>query len=263
MLVSTSATGMTGTRETARGRVLPGLVAVAVLAAGWQMAFLVSEGNAVLLPSLVDIANSLYRLVVVRSVMPDVAFTLVGMLVGLSIATVLGLLLGLAVGSWRPLYNAVSPLIDFGRSVPVTMLYPLFVLTLGVGQASKIGMVAVAALWIIALNAAYGAQLVSPTKLAMARLYGATPGQIFTTVRVPGALIQTVIGLRVALSYAFVVEILAEMFMGGEFGLGQRVTEAYTTYRIADLYGLVVISGLIGLLLNRAFVLLERRFVTS
>lgn len=235
--------------------------AMAVLAAIWQAAFWVSGGKVILLPSVADIGSSAMSLGHTSRIFADIAFTLRQTLIGLSLAVVGGVSLGLAIGSWRPLFAALAPVIDFGRSIPITTLYPVFVLGLGVGAASKVGMVAVASAWIIALNAAYGAQLASPTRLETARLYGASALQVFWLIRVPSAVVQTMIGLRVALSYAFVVEILAEMFMGSDLGLGQRVTEAYTTYRIADLYAVVLVSGAIGLVLNRLFLTLERKLV--
>ena len=55
--------------------------------------------------------------------------------------------------------------------------------------------------------------------------------------------------------------ILTEMFMGSAAGLGQRVTEAYTTFKLDELYAIVLITGTIGLFLNRLFVVAEKRII--
>jgi NitT/TauT family transport system permease protein len=69
------------------------------------------------------------------------------------------------------------------------------------------------------------------------------------------------IGLRIGLSYALIVAVVCEMFMGSERGLGQRIIETYTTYAIPEMYAMILITGVLGYCLNRGFVRLERKVV--
>ena len=64
-----------------------------------------------------------------------------------------------------------------------------------------------------------------------------------------------------SISFALIVEILCEMFMGSQKGIGQRITESYANYTIEQLYAAILIAGFFGFLLNRLFVVLERRVV--
>jgi NitT/TauT family transport system permease protein len=169
------------------------------------------------------------------------------------------MILGLLLGATQLGYDLSSGMLDFCRSIPVTAMYPVFVLLFGIGHISKAAMVCAACLWVVTLNTAYGAIQANPTRRKMAALCGATPSQVFRLIVFYEALPQTLIGLRVALSYALIVEILAEMFMGSETGLGQRIVEAYTTYSMPQLWALIAVTGGVGLLLNRAFIWCERQ----
>lgn len=236
------------------------LVGWGTLLVAWQLASLTGAVNPALLPSLGQTAKAAWGLVATGSIMPDLAATLTVVAAGFSVAAIAGTALGIAMGSNRVFYDASITIVDFFRSVPVTALYPVFVFTVGIDRISKISMVAVACLWVTALNSAYGVLHAKPLRAQMSYLYGATPSQIFV-VRLYDAAPQIAVGLRVALSYAMIVTVLCEMFMGARYGLGQRLTEAYTTYAMPDMYALVGFTGIVGFALNKLFLKLEQRVV--
>ena len=95
----------------------------------------------------------------------------------------------------------------------------------------------------------------------MAHLYGCSGFKLVRWITFYEALPQTLIGLRVALSLALIVAVLGEMFMGCEHGLGQMLTDAYTTFAMERLYALVLLTGLLGFVMNRIFVRLEKVLV--
>lgn len=232
-----------------------------IIIALWQGLYLLNLLETSLLPSPFIVFKTFYSLLSTGIIIPDIVFTLSRMFSGYSLAAIIGIVVGLLIGLYRPLYDAIVGVIDFFRSIPVTTLYPVFVLSLGIGHTSKIAMVFWASFFIIVLNSAYGVLQSPKLRAQMASLYGANKIQIFKWIVFYDALPQTMIGLRVALSYALIVEILCEMFMGSEFGIGQKVTEAWTTYAIDKLYALIILAGFLGLIFNRIFVFIERRIV--
>ncbi len=242
-------------------RAILGLALPVLLVALWQIAAVSGLASSALLPSVDKVARAAWRLIATGSIFPDFGMTVLRMSAGLGAACIVGVALGLAMGASRSIYFATVPTLDFFRSVPVTTLYPIFVLGLGVSHLSKIGMVFVASVFVIALHSAYGVSQANKVRAQMADLYGASPAQKFCWVIFYDALPQTMIGLRIALSYALIVEILCEMFMGSQLGLGQRVIEAFTTYSIDQLLAIVILTGGFGFCLNRLFVLVERRVV--
>lgn len=235
---------------------------ILVLPAGllllWQSAHWLNAVDGSLLPTPSETFREVWSLFASGSILPDLGTTAARMFAGFLLAVIVGVLMGLVVGAFPALYQMSLPLIDFVRSTPVTILYPVIVLLLGISHSAKIAMVFLGCVFVIALNTAYGVMQASETRKQMARTYGASWFQIFRWVLFFDSLPQTMVGLRVALSYALVVEVLCEMFMGSKYGLGQRVTEAYTTYAVAQMYGLVLIVGAFGFALNRCFVRIER-----
>ena len=242
-------------------RALFSILGAAILVIMWALVSWTGLVSPILLPGPSVVLSSAYELLASGDLTADLRFTLVQVLTAFGMAALGGTALGLAMGSFRPVYRATIPLLDFFRSVPVTSLYPVFVLTLGIGALSKLAMAFVAAIWVVALNTAYGVRHCSPVRTQMATMYGASRRQVFLLVRFFETLPQTAVGLRVALSYVLVVEILAEMFMGSALGLGQRLTDAYTKYRIAELYAVILIIGLLGFGANRLFQLVEQRII--
>jgi NitT/TauT family transport system permease protein len=223
---------------------------IGVYQAGWL--------NKTLLPGFFETITHLWKLVSTGDIWPDFKETLGRMFIGYGLAAIVGIASGLLLGYSARLYTAFEVPLDFFRSLPVTTLYPLFVLLFGIGSKSKIAMVAVACVFVVTLNTAYGVLHRKPLRAQVAELYGATPWQLFREVIFWEALPQILIGLRVALSYALIVAIVCEMFMGTQRGLGQRVFEAYNTYAIVELYAIILLVGLTGYGLNKLFAGIER-----
>lgn len=223
------------------------------------MAFSFELLNRTLLPSPLSAIGRFFDIIVSGNILPDLSITLQRMAAGYVLASAIGIPLGLLMGYFLTVFRLFQIPLDFFRSLPVTTLYPLFVLMFGIGHASKIAMVFVASVFVIVLNSAYGVMQSSKIRRQMSQLFGASSFQVFRLVVFYDALPQTLIGLRVAVSYSLIVEIVCEMFMGTQRGIGQRVFEAYNTYSISELYALALLVGLLGYGLNQIFVISEKR----
>ncbi len=237
------------------------LVGPAVVIVVWQAAHTLGVFDPSLLPAPWTTLVAFIHQFSSGAIFPHLLATILRTAAGYALASLVGIAAGLLMGASRPVYESTVAVVDFFRSIPVTSLYPVFVLTLGVSHTSKIGMVFFASLFIVALQSAYGVQLANRTRRQMAQLYGASRWQVFRLVVFPEALPQTMIGLRIALSYSLIVAVVSEMFMGSESGLGQRIIETYTTYAIPDMYAVILITGVLGFGLNRAFEGIEGRVV--
>lgn len=227
----------------------------------WQAVYSFGLLDSSLFASPIDTFSTFFRIITSGNIFPDLRDTIIRMFIGFGLATVIGVFLGLIIGLIKPLYDSTEGIIDFFRSIPVTTLYPVFVLLFGIDHLSKIAMVFWSCIFVIILNTSYGVIQSAKTRRKVAKLYGASSAQIFKWITFYDALPQILIGLRIAISFALILEILCEMFMGSEFGLGQRVTEAFTTYAIAELYALIIISGILGYTFNRFFIYLEKKLV--
>jgi NitT/TauT family transport system permease protein len=83
--------------------------------------------------------------------------------------------------------------------------------------------------------------------------------QILHKVIFPMALPYIFVGLRNGLSLALVATIVVEMTMPGSNGLGYATLNAYHIFRIPEMYAYIIITGLVGWILNAVFLIVERR----
>ena len=92
-------------------------------------------------------------------------------------------------------------------------------------------------------------------------VYGATKIQSFKWITFYEALPQILVGMRIAISYALLAEIMCEMFMGSNFGIGQKIYESNVKLSTPELFALVAVTSVLGILINRMFVFLERKMI--
>lgn len=223
--------------------------------------YLVSHARLVeplLLPHPGVVFRRMGYLITSGNINPDLAATLQRWLAGYGLGCLAGIPTGLVIGAsaWR--FRAVFSLVDFFRSIPVTALFPLFLLLFGIGESSKIAMAFVGTVVVVLLNSAYGVLQATKTRVRAARVFGASGWQVFRHVLFFEALPQTVIGMRTAISLALIATVLSEMFIGTRHGLGQRVFDAYTVNLTDELYAVVLFTGALGYVTNFVFGKFER-----
>ena len=191
----------------------------------------------------------------------DLFATVLRSLAGFLLATVVGVPLGLLIGRRPSVAQALQPTIDFFRSVPATALFPMFLFVFGIGDVAKVAVAVYGCALIVLVNASYGAIQVRETRVRAARIMGANDQSIFWKIVVPEALPSIFAGLRIALSLAFVLVVVTEMFIGTTVGLGYEIINSQQLYRIPEMYAAIVLAGVVGYLGNRALIAIERRLL--
>ncbi len=177
------------------------------------------------------------------------------------IAGVIGVPLGVLLGSNEKAYRSVEFLIDFFRSTPSSALIPLFLMIFGVTDMNKIAIAAFAAVLVILFNSAYGVINARKQRVMAARVMGASRWRIFKDVLIWESLQPTFVGLRSGVSMALVIVIVAEMFIGSDSGLGNRIINAQQVLNVRDMYAAILAAGALGYVLNILFLVLEKRVV--
>ena len=191
----------------------------------------------------------------------DIQGTTTRTLTAFIVAATLGIPAGIVLGANQIIYRSVEFLVDFFRSTPATAMFPLFLLIFGIGETSKIAVAAFAAWLVILFNVAYGVMNARQTRILAARVMGASNGQIFRQVLFFESLPQTFVGLRVGVSMALVVIIVAEMFIGSSSGMGRRIIDSQQVFDLRQMYASILVTGVLGYSLNLMFIGIERRFV--
>jgi len=183
------------------------------------------------------------------------------MVLGFGLGAAIGIPIGLLMGRSDKVYRSLEFLVDFFRSIPVTALFPLFLVIFGIGDLAKCSIVAWSTGLIILVNTVYGVKSAKKTRIMVAQTMGASNLETFTKVIFFEGVPHIVAGLRTSLSMALIVVIVTEMFMGTESGIGRRIFDASVTYRTPEMYSAIICAGLLGFLLNKIFVFAETKLI--
>lgn len=213
------------------------------------------------LPSPIETFSRIAEFFLSGEIYTDIFATLTQFASGYFLAMIFGVPIGLLIGYFPRGYAATEVLLDFFRSIPVTALFPLFILFFGISTTTITAMVTAACFFVIVLNSAYGVVYVNKTYLTVIKTLGANWYQTFREVIFYEALPFLFVGLRVSVSFGLIVVVVSEMFIGRRYGLGARVYKAHETYLITDVYALTIIIGLIGYILNKLLLLLEKHLI--
>ena len=247
-------------RKPGWGKALP-FVGPVVLFIIWDLAVRLGFIKPILLPPPVDALGALLSGLAGGPLMTDFAVTVWRTVQAFLIAAVIGVPLGVLLGSNERLYRSVEFLIDFFRSTPSSALIPLFLLIFGVSDVNKVAIAAFGAFLIVIFNSAYGVINARKQRVMAARVMGASRWRVFKDVLIWESLQPSFVGLRSAVSMALVIVIVAEMFIGSDAGLGNRIINAQQVLNVKSMYAAILAAGALGYALNILFLVAERRIV--
>ncbi len=184
--------------------------------------------------------------------------TLTGWALGLAIAVTAGVLAGVVISVVPYLREATASTIEFLRPIPSVALIPLAVLLYGTELRSVLLLVVYASFWQVLLQTLYGVRDVDPVAEETARSYGLGTWARVRHVLWPTALPYVMTGVRLAAAVALILAVTAELVIGAP-GLGARIAVAQTSQAVPEMYALVVVTGVLGLLINVGARTVERR----
>lgn len=191
----------------------------------------------------------------------DAFYTLQRVVLSVVVATFLAVPVALIISLRKFLFTASEFIIDFFRSIPSAALFPLFLVMFGINDTARTGTAIFICFWIILLNLLSGIFHTSKIRKESLEVIGATKVQIFKHVLFWESLAPLIAGVRLALTTSLVIIILAEMLVSPKFGLGAKIFLMQQTYKIPEMYALILITGCIGYLLNKCIVTFERKVV--
>jgi ABC-type nitrate/sulfonate/bicarbonate transport system permease component len=208
-------------------------------------------------PPISKIFGALVDQLGTRSLWAAVLHTLQGWFWGLLVAVVIAIPLGILLGSNDLLFHALRPVVEFLRPVPSVALIPLAILQFGVGLDSKIFLAAFAAVWPLLIQTMYGVRDVKPMQLETARSYQIRRRDVLGRVILPSIVPYVATGVRLASAVSLILTVTAELVIGVP-GLGESINVAQSSAAIDNMYALIIVTGLLGWVLNGIFVRLER-----
>lgn len=243
------------------GRSVRASGAILLFLAVWEFGptYLAAGSTRVFLPPLHEVLQALGALISSGQLQNHLAASLTRSASGFGIAVITAVSLGLLVAWYRSLNQFLTPLLEVFRNTAALALLPVFTLLLGIGETSKISIVAYAAFFPVLLNTIAGVRTVDPLLIRAARSLGLSNLQLFRKVILPSAVPTIFTGIRMAGTSSILVLIAAEM-VGAKAGLGYLIVNAQMSFLIPDMYAGILTVSLLGLLVNYLLVATERHF---
>jgi len=209
-------------------------------------------------PPLTDILSTFADTWLFERVGSDVVPSLERLGAGYAIACVVGVIVGMALGLSPTLRRAADPIVQFLRAIPPPALLPFGILVLGVGASMKIFIIAFVCVWPVLLNAVDGVAGVEPMLRETSRGYRIDRRDTVLPVMLPAAAPQIFAGMRTSLSLALILMVISEM-VASTNGIGYFVLQSQRSFAIEEMWSGIILLGILGYVLNGAFVLVERR----
>jgi NitT/TauT family transport system permease protein len=237
--------GLERQRQRHRRVVLAGRVALPVVVLlAWQTAADRGTVDPFFVSKPTEVFGFLRTALTEASTWENLWVTLQETLIGLGLAAVFGVLVALLFTRAPILHEIARPYLTGLNSLPRIALAPLFTLWLGLGQASKVALV-VSICFFIVLGSTMGAIAnVDPDLVRLARVLGFSPTRIYTKVLLRWAAPGIFAGLQLALVYAFVGAVGAEM-IASRAGMGQQIQYFSGTFDTAGVLGTILLLAIV------------------
>jgi ABC-type nitrate/sulfonate/bicarbonate transport system permease component len=251
---------MAGRRPMLSRRRLLNAGSVAALLLGWHLVTAAGLVHPFLLPSPHDVLAEAWDLSRSGVIFRFAGISLLRVFEGFLIGAALAIPLGMLIGRVQTIHHLCDPILEMARPVPALALIPLAIAWFGIGELSKVFLIAYAAFFPILINVITGFHSVDPIHLRAARSLRASEIQIFRDVVLMSAFPHVVAGLRIGMGMAFLVLVAAEL-IASNAGLGYLIQEARLNFHTPRIFVGIIAIGLLGYALSKTLLELERRIV--
>jgi len=233
-------------RAANKERALTILSPLAVVAL-WQFASDMGWTNQRYVPSPLAIAQAGWDLALSGRLAIDIGASLRRLVIGFVLGAVPGILLGMIMGLNRWVRAAIDPLVAALYPIPKIAILPLLMLAFGLGDASKVAVVAMSVLFLTIINTTTGVVQLDRIYFEVARNYGTPWYKLFTRVILPGALPVIFAGLRISLGVSLVVLVGSE-FVTSDAGIGYLIWVSWQTLVVENMFVGIIVITVLGVL---------------
>lgn len=233
------------------------LLALAIFVA-WQAYVEIFKISPLILPTPLQVAHGIIRLMADPRTLIHVWVTLYETLIGFAIAVLIGVGLGVMLGKVRWLERTLNPFIVALQVMPKVALVPIFIVWCGFGPVSKIVMAAVLAFFPIMTNTILGIKSVDRGHRDVMISLNASKFATFLEMELPSTLPYVLTGAEVGIVLAIIGAIVGE-YLGGNRGLGYLAVATLNAFDVQAMFAVIFVLTILGFLLYLAVAALRRR----
>lgn len=186
------------------------------------------------------------------------AITLQETMLGLLFGIVAGISAGFLLGPQQVLGKILDPFIIALYSIPKVALAPLFIVWFGIGLQMKVIMAAVTVFFLVFFNTLAGVRNVDLDLVDAVYLMGGGRRDIMFKVIIPSATGWVLTGLRIAIPYALIGAIIAELVASNR-GIGYLIDSSAAQFNTAGVFAALVVLTIIAAILNAIVDVIDRK----
>lgn len=227
------------------GKIGLSLLLPVLLLLSWEAGSRLQLFDSHLLPAPTVVLITLWSMAADGSLWQHTGATLYRMFWGFIWGTLIAVILGSITGMSKKVELMVDPLIQAFRSIPSLAWVPLFILWLGIGEVSKVTLIAVGVFFPVYLNVTGGIQSVDRKLIEVGKAYGLSTFQLIRRIVLPASLPSFFTGLRSGLGLGWMFVVAAEL-MGASQGLGFLLVLGQNTVRPEVILASILLFAVLG-----------------
>jgi NitT/TauT family transport system permease protein len=176
----------------------------------------------------------------------DILFSLKRLAIGVIISVPSAIALGLFMGLNKRMDRFLTPLISLTYPIPKLSILPLLMILLGIGDISKIAIIAIGIFYLVLLNVISGIRGLPAVYFYMIKVYRIPFSKKVRSIILKGILPDILHGCKVGIGYGLIMVVASE-FIAAKNGIGFFMWNAWDQFRIKDVYVGLVVFSLMGL----------------
>ena len=238
--------------------VLLGSLLPIILIIAWELLSRAEVFPSYQLPAPTVILETIAGLAADGSLWGHVGITVYRVFIGFLIGTAVAVLLGSIVGFYKKAEQLFDPMIQAFRSIPSLAWVPLFILWMGIGEPSKVTMIAVGVFFPVYLNVVSGINGVDRKLIEVGKMYGLNTFELIRRVILPASLPSFLTGIRSGLGLGWMFVVAAEL-MGASSGLGYLLVLGQNTLSPETILASIILFAIVGKLSDWLLKIVEQK----
>jgi NitT/TauT family transport system permease protein len=198
-------------------------------------------------PTPSTVVGVLYGLIKSGEIFEHLSISLQRITIGFFLGAIPGIILGMLMGWSKGVRAFMNPLVSALYPIPKVALLPLILIIFGIGEMSKIVVIAIACFFMVLITTSHGVMRIDPILVQAAQNYGARGWKLFSKVILPASLPSIFTGLRLALGICLII-IVAVEFVAANKGIGYLIWISWSTLAVGKMYAGLVVIAILGVL---------------
>lgn len=211
-------------------------------------------------PPPTQILHHLFTVSPEEGIFKDIAASLYRIFFGYLTGCLLGIAIGIAMGLSRLARNSFYPIVAMLYPLPKIAILPLIMLVFGIGDLSKIVVVAIGSFFLVLISTLNAVDHIPRIYFDLGKLNTIRRPSFIKNIILPACLPGIFNGLRLAIGYSLVIVVAAE-FSGANEGIGYLIWQSWETFSIKSMYAGIFVIAFLGISFSLAIDLLERKFI--